>query len=258
MSKPKDYNDSCLICEDRYHCNSEKGCLPPEYERICQSCKKKIIVYHHSIRYCEICVPNLYNREYNKKAQQRHRERLKYLEKNAPSSKDCSKCKLEKQISEFSKDKYALDGYTHQCKACREAKKGEYRKTERSKFVRRRRENKKRKEEPAFRLRKGISRSINAALKKQGGSKKGFSIFDKLPYSFDDLKKHLESKFDENMSWENYGPYWHVDHIMPQSMLLFDSMEHENFLKCWCLENLQPLEAKENLKKGNKWEKEKY
>ena len=40
--------------------------------------------------------------------------------------------------------------------------------------------------------------------------------------------------------------------IYPQSKLLYDSMEHPNFLKCWALENLQPLEAKENISKGNR------
>ena len=40
--------------------------------------------------------------------------------------------------------------------------------------------------------------------------------------------------------------------IYPQSKLPYDSMTHPNFLKCWALENLQPLEAKENISKGNR------
>ena len=53
------------------------------------------------------------------------------------------------------------------------------------------------------------------------------------------------------MNWENYGE-WHIDHIYPQSKLPYDSMEHPNFLKCWALDNLQPLWAEENRKKSNK------
>jgi hypothetical protein len=60
----------------------------------------------------------------------------------------------------------------------------------------------------------------------------------------------LESKFDDKMSWDNYGSYWHIDHIIPQSKLLYNSMEDENFKKCWDLQNLQPLEATANMKKG--------
>ena len=34
--------------------------------------------------------------------------------------------------------------------------------------------------------------------------------------------------------------------------LPFESMDEPNFQKCWALENLQPLEASENIRKGNK------
>lgn len=54
------------------------------------------------------------------------------------------------------------------------------------------------------------------------------------------------------MSWENYGDYWQIDHIVPQSKLCFSSMEDDNFKKCWALENLRPLEGFLNRKKYNK------
>lgn len=43
----------------------------------------------------------------------------------AKSMKICSSCNIEKEITEFHKDKYTLDGYTHQCKQCRNKKKRE-------------------------------------------------------------------------------------------------------------------------------------
>lgn len=43
--------------------------------------------------------------------------------------KCCSKCKQEKPITEFHKDKYRPDGFTTQCKECRLKKKYEYDKT---------------------------------------------------------------------------------------------------------------------------------
>ena len=63
------------------------------------------------------------------------------------------------------------------------------------------------------------------------------------------------------MNWDNWGCYnpkewnendsttwvWQIDHIIPQSKLPFDSMEHPNFKKCWALENLKPISAKENI-----------
>lgn len=108
------------------------------------------------------------------------------------------------------------------------------------------------KEEPELRLRFNVSRNVRFAIKRSQGSKRGKSTFDYLPYTPEELRQHLELQFDDNMNWENYGAYWDIDHIYPQSKLPYDSLEHPNFTKCWSLDNLQPLEKKENIRKGNK------
>ncbi len=110
---------------------------------------------------------------------------------------------------------------------------------------------KKRQDDIAFRLKCRISCTINYYLKKND-SKKDFPTWSKLPYTPTELKEHLEKQFDENMNWENYGIYWSIDHIIPQSKLLYDSLEHLNFQKCWELFNLRPLSIIENSKKGNR------
>jgi len=68
-----------------------------------------------------------------------------------------------------------------------------------------------------------------------------------MPY----LIAHLESKFQEGMSWENYGKNgWHLDHIIPLSA--FDLTDPEQ-LKIAChYTNIQPLWARDNLVKSNK------
>jgi hypothetical protein len=104
---------------------------------------------------------------------------------------------------------------------------------------------------PDLRLRENISRLIRFQITKNGSTKNGSKIFDYLPYSVGDLMHHLESLFQDGMTWDNYGK-WHIDHIIPQSKLPFSSMEDENFLKCWSLDNLQPLWAEDNFKKGRK------
>jgi len=68
--------------------------------------------------------------------------------------------------------------------------------------------------------------------------------------STDQLTKHLESKFTKRMSWDNYGTYWHVDHIIPVAS--FDHTKDNEVALCWHWTNLQPLEAKANMKKSNK------
>jgi hypothetical protein len=54
------------------------------------------------------------------------------------------------------------------------------------------------------------------------------------------------------MSRDNYGYRgWHVDHIVPCSA--FDLTNIEEQKKCFHYTNLQPLWAKDNLSKGNKF-----
>ena len=103
--------------------------------------------------------------------------------------------------------------------------------------------------DPAYRLRRNFTSRISMALK---GRKNYLSMLEYLPYTMDELKNHLESKFDDKMSWENYGIYWHIDHIYPQSKLPYTSMNDENFQKCWALNNLRPLEAAANRAKRDK------
>ena len=82
-------------------------------------------------------------------------------------------------------------------------------------------------------------------------NKKGKHTFDILGYSVDDLKSHLESLFNDNMCWNNYGSYWHIDHIKPASM--FNHENIDEIYECWSLDNLQPLEASLNMSKGNRY-----
>lgn len=69
--------------------------------------------------------------------------------------------------------------------------------------------------------------------------------------SFEELKKHLESQFLPEMTWDNYGQYgWHVDHIIP--LKAFDLSMESNLYKAWHYSNLQPLWWRDNIRKGKK------
>lgn len=111
--------------------------------------------------------------------------------------------------------------------------------------------------DPYYRLRKNISSHIRNAIK-QVGAKKDYKTFQALPYTPQELREHIENQFDKKMNWDNYGDYWHIDHIIPQAALPYKSLEDENFQKCWALENLRPLEATENSKKGSLYEGERH
>lgn len=103
-----------------------------------------------------------------------------------------------------------------------------------------------RRNDPMLRLKDAIRGSIRAYL----GSKKTrrsatFAIVGCTP---DFLRGHLERQFRDGMTWENYGPYWHVDHRIP--LASGNSPEEIMGLSHWT--NLQPLTAFENISKGSK------
>jgi len=103
----------------------------------------------------------------------------------------------------------------------------------------------KRKTDPKFRLDRVVSKAIWEALKKRKAGRKWESLVD---YSLEDLIKHLEKQFTSEMSWGNFGKYWHIDHKRPKSW--FGSAP-EDLKQCWSLRNLQPLEKHKNLSKNN-------
>ena len=72
-----------------------------------------------------------------------------------------------------------------------------------------------------------------------------------LGCSIDSFKIYIESKWEEGMTWENWGLRgWHIDHIMP--VAIFDLTKKEHQARCFHFSNLQPLWAHENQKKSKK------
>lgn len=102
-----------------------------------------------------------------------------------------------------------------------------------------------------------LNNSISCRLREsfRYGQKAGKHWEELLGYTAHDLMKHLEKQFDSKMTWDNYGSYWHIDHIVPIAVFNFSTPKDIDFKKCWALENLQPLEAKANISKGARIER---
>lgn len=114
-----------------------------------------------------------------------------------------------------------------------------------------RRDNQRRYSTPKGKLRIRMSTYIYRFLKNNKGGRHWENL---VGYSVEELKQHLESKFQEGMSWDNYGE-WHIDHKIPVAVFNFDHPEDIDFKRCWALENLQPMWAKENIAKHAKIDK---
>jgi len=66
----------------------------------------------------------------------------------------------------------------------------------------------------------------------------------------------LQFQFDDYMDWDNYGEYWHLDHVKPVAS--FNHKYQDDIYECWNWKNLRPLEASENKKKSDKVDDELY
>jgi hypothetical protein len=100
-----------------------------------------------------------------------------------------------------------------------------------------------------YKLRCNLRSRLVHALK--DGQKAGSAVAD-LGCSIDELKLYLQQLFLPGMTWSNWGNgdgKWNIDHIIPLSY--FDLSEVEQFKKACHYTNLQPMWAKDNIKKSN-------
>jgi hypothetical protein len=104
--------------------------------------------------------------------------------------------------------------------------------------------------DPLYKLIANFRTAIWTVLKESNVDKYGH-YFDVLQYSPEELINHLEKQFKDDMTWDNYG-IWHVDHKLPITSFDIQEMGDEEFMKCWSLDNLQPMWGEENIRKSNK------
>ena len=104
--------------------------------------------------------------------------------------------------------------------------------------------------DPLYKLISNFRTAIYQVLKENNIKKNGH-YFEILKYTPEQLIEHLEKQFSDEMTWDNYGD-WHVDHKHPISLYNIKEIGDNEFMKCWSLDNLQPMWGNENIKKSNK------
>ena len=99
-----------------------------------------------------------------------------------------------------------------------------------------------------FRIRYLCSSRVLQALK---GKNKSTSTMKLIGCTPDELRQHLESKFEPWMNWENQGlGGWDMDHI--KACFHFNLEDPKQQRACFNWSNLQPMEHIANIKKGSK------
>ena len=104
------------------------------------------------------------------------------------------------------------------------------------------------KNDDEYRLRCNLKARIISALKGKGKSARTMKL---IGCNLSQLKEHLASKFKKGMTWKNHSyKGWHIDHIIPCAS--FDLTCPVQQLACFNYNNLQPLWASDNMRKGAK------
>ena len=89
-----------------------------------------------------------------------------------------------------------------------------------------------------------------SAVSRISGFKKVGRTSKALGYTKEGLMKRMEVQFKAGMSWDNYGE-WHIDHKKPISRFSSQGISDPKIINS--LSNLQPMWARENLSKGDKF-----
>ena len=191
--------------------------------------------------------------------------------------KTCTKCNKCKALTEFSKRSNRPCGLASQCKVCMNAATKKWQQKNREKYnagQRKWRQNNREKHnasslkrskrpeykkranarnkeryrtDPQYRLAKNLRSRVHNVLK---GNVKSAPTMTMLGCSFMHLQDYLEKQFLPGMTWENHGPVWHVDHMMPCAS--FDLTDPEQQRQCCHYTNLQPMWGSENISKSDK------
>jgi len=101
-----------------------------------------------------------------------------------------------------------------------------------------------------YNLNMRMSGAIRASLRR---NKSGYHWELLVGYSVNSLIKRLKKTIPVGYSWQDcLNGSLHIDHIIPIDAFNFIKPENPDFKKCWALNNLQLLPAKENIIKHNK------
>jgi hypothetical protein len=193
-------------------------------EKICIECKleKEIDLFVKNRNLCKECMKE-YKKSYHSKNKDKasvnkkkyyldnKEDILKKRKENYSNNKE-KKLKYQKEYASLNKEKIS-------------AYKMEYQRN-------------RRKTDPVYKLKYVVGRIIRNSLKCKGLSK-GKRTKDILGCDIDFFKNYLEDKFTIEMSWENYGIIWDIDHIIPLST----AKTEEEVIKLNHYTNLQPLDS---------------
>ena len=179
------------------------------------------------------------------------KRRKKYTEKNRKKvnekAKDAQKIYRTENSSTV---KESVKRYVQNNKEKIAIKNKNYRYLNRQKLNEKRSEYRKKRKQTdnEYKIMCSLRRRVHNAMSKY---KKGDSTIKLIGCNIDEFKKWIEWQFDSEMTWQNYGVVWHVDHVIPCASFCLEQLDEQ--MKCFNWSNCRPLKKEENNKKSNKF-----
>ena len=212
-------------------------------------------------RWCKDC-KNDYERERRKNncsEDKKEKDRNRYMKQQLQvtevildpnKNKTCSICNIEKPETNF----HAAKNKGHiraMCKDCSSIKRKEHYKENREAIIKQTNDYKVKKmnAEPIFKMERRIRTRIYCAFKAQS-HKKNNRTWKYLDCTAPEFQKWIEYQLYDGMTMENYGKFWHIDHVVPCSK--FDLSDEEQVKNCFSWKNLRPFRSEKNNQKSNK------
>jgi hypothetical protein len=240
----------CKPCENkrRREANKVKKDNASNTTKTCKECKKekKGDEFEFGTLLCKICF-----REKDKEANNRPSE--------TDLPKTCRTCNTKKLATDFRKKELI-------CKECNKQRLYKWREENPEKFqanCKRYREKQESKDKRNTNRREKYWNNIQERLtqlyrnrvrlcvKKKSSFPRNTHIdyTSLLGCHWEYLIKWLEFNMTSDMTWDNYGIYWHIDHIYPCAK--FNLEKDDERKRCFNWTNLAPLNGIENIKKSD-------
>lgn len=205
-----------------------------------------------------------YSSDPNIRRVEKVRYNAKQLDLISKGTKWCEKCQETLPLEKFTKNASELLGFNKMCKECYHkhyyypnrdrhldnAKRWQEKNPERVKELNKI-HREKRKKDPSDRMIKNLGKVISTYMCQI--PEDNLMPRDYFGCSYAELKKYIESQWQEGMNWDNYGHgkgKWQIDHIIP--ILAFDLTKPGHISWCCNFHNLRPLWHVENQQKGDK------
>lgn len=206
------------------------------FHTICKSCNKqnrldnieKRKAYEIEYEKTKRNRPENYIKNHNKKYYEEHKNEIKQYQKEYNESHKNEKHEYNQEYYKTHKDEI---------------------KTYNKSYKPRRNElrNERKQNDEQYKILENCRNRIYYALK---GCTKSCKTIELLGCTTKFLKEWFEFQFYDGMNWDNYGEYWHVDHVKPCTS--FDLVDSEEQKICFNWRNLAPLRANKNLSKSNR------